>query len=123
MRNSLETRPYIQYLVFCNDTISFKALFPDVNQYFGDLGFGLGGVDTITTIEHVTSNLETSVIEGFFHIGLPFWNTIEFHLGYHYMSVTKIDITSEKSIKFGGTYSTDKNYTGGMTTIGVQIAF
>jgi len=32
-----------QYLVFCNDTISFKALFPDVNQYFGDLGFGLGG--------------------------------------------------------------------------------
>ena len=98
------------------------------------LGFGGGsqnlrtGVDTKTTIVENNkaedqSDLKTSLIEAFFHIGLPFWNTIEFHLGYHYMSVTKIDITSEKSIKFGGTYSTDKNYTGGMTTIGVQIAF
>ena len=32
-----------QYLVFCTDTIKFTALFPDVNPYFGDLGFGLGG--------------------------------------------------------------------------------
>ena len=32
-----------QYLVFCTDTIKFKALFPDVNPYYGDLGFGLGG--------------------------------------------------------------------------------
>tara|TARA_B110000914_G_scaffold95817_1_gene84188 strand:- start:42 stop:596 length:555 start_codon:yes stop_codon:yes gene_type:complete len=32
-----------QYLVFCTDTIKFTALFPDVNPYYGDLGFGLGG--------------------------------------------------------------------------------
>ena len=32
-----------QYLVFCTDTIKFAALFPDVNPYYGDLGFGLGG--------------------------------------------------------------------------------
>ena len=32
-----------QYLVFCKDTIKFIALFPDVNPYYGDLGFGLGG--------------------------------------------------------------------------------
>ena len=32
-----------QYLVFCKDTISFKTFYPDINHYFGDLGFGLGG--------------------------------------------------------------------------------
>ena len=85
------------------------------------VGFGLGGVDTITTIDQVTSNLETSVTEAFFHIGLPFWNTVEFHLGYHLMSFSSIDIT--KSVTLAGNYTTDKNYSGGMTTIGVQVAF
>lgn len=32
-----------QYLVFCKDTISFKTFYPDIDHYFGDLGFGLGG--------------------------------------------------------------------------------
>jgi hypothetical protein len=92
------------------------------------VGFGYGadnlytGVETITTIDKVTSNLETSVSEAFFHIGLPFWNTIEFHLGYHFMSFSSIDIT--KSDKFQGKYPTvKKSYSGGMTTIGVQVAF
>ena len=91
------------------------------------VGFGYGadnlntGVETITTIDQVTSNLETSVTEAFFHIGLPFWNTVEFHLGYHFMSFSSIDIT--KSVTLAGNYTTDKNYSGGMTTIGVQVAF
>ena len=99
------------------------------------VGFGYGadnlntGVETITTIvENVsdksTSDSKDSVTEGFFHIGLPFWNTIEFHLGYHLMSFESIDITSNKSgDAFEGTYNTKKNYSGGMTTIGVQVAF
>jgi len=93
------------------------------------VGFGLGGVETKTTIvENVsaqdTSDLKDSVSEAFFHIGLPFWNTVEFHLGYHLMSFTSIDITSKKSGgAFEGTYNTKKNYPGGMTTIGVQVAF
>ena len=93
------------------------------------VGFGLGGVETKTTIvENVsdksTSDSKDSVTEGFFHIGLPFWNTIEFHLGYHLMSFTSIDITSNKTGgAFEGTYNTKKNYKGGMTTIGVQVAF
>ena len=90
------------------------------------VGFGLGGVETKTTIvENVsdksTSDSKDSVTEGFFHIGLPFWNTVEFHLGYHLMSFTSIDIT--KSVTLAGNYTTDKNYSGGMTTIGVQVAF
>ena len=103
------------------------------------VGFGYGadnlktGVETKTTIvetyqnttkDQDTSDLETSVAEAFFHIGLPFWNTVEFHLGYHLMSFTSIDITSKKSGgAFEGTYNTKKNYSGGMTTIGVQVAF
>ena len=93
------------------------------------VGFGYGadnlytGVETITTIDKVPSNLETSVSEAFFHIGLPFWNTVEFHLGHHLMFFTSIDIT--KSVNFQGkNYPTvKKSYSGGMTTIGVQVAF
>ena len=93
------------------------------------VGFGLGGVETKTTIvENVsdksTSDSKDSVTEGFFHIGLPFWNTVEFHLGYHLMAFSSIDITSNKTGgAFEGTYNTKKNYSGGMTTIGVQVAF
>ena len=105
------------------------------------VGFGGGsdnlntGVKTKTTIVETTSDgtkkdpvisdLEpsVSVTEAFFHIGLPFWNTIEFHLGYHLMSFESIDIT--KSVNFQGkNYPTvKKSYKGGMTTIGVQVAF
>ena len=103
------------------------------------VGFGYGadnlntGVETKTDIVETyqntpkyrdTSDLETSVAEAFFHIGLPFWNTVEFHLGYHLMSFTSIDITSKKSVDFDGSYTIDeKSYSGGMTTIGVQVAF
>ena len=98
------------------------------------VGFGYGadnlntGVETITTIKENdvgkdNSESKDSVSEAFFHIGLPFWNTVEFHLGYHFMSFSSIDIT--KSDKFQGkNYPTvKKSYSGGMTTIGVQVAF
>ena len=96
------------------------------------VGFGYGsdnlntGVETKTTIAENndaqdTSDLKTSVSEAFFHIGLPFWNTVEFHLGFHLMSFTSIAITT--GVTLAGNYSTDKNYSGGMTTIGVQVAF
>ena len=90
------------------------------------MGFGLGGVETITTIKENNvdkdnSDSKDSVSEVFFHIGLPFWNTVEFHLGYHYMSFSSIDIT--KGVTLAGDYTTKKSYSGGMTTIGVQVAF
>ena len=102
------------------------------------VGFGGGsdnlktGVKTKTTIVETyggTSNeltpddLENSVTEVFFHIGLPFWNTVEFHLGYHLMSFESIDITKSVNSQ-GKNYPTvKKSYSGGMTTIGVQVAF
>ena len=119
---SLETTTTIKTI-----NLFYNVPFPVVTI---TVGFGYGadnlytGVETITTIDKVPSNLETSVSEAFFHIGLPFWNTIEFHLGYHLMQVTSTDITSNKTgDPFQGTYNTKKNYSGGMTTIGVQVAF
>ena len=117
---SLETTTTIKTI-----NLFYNVPFPVVTI---TVGFGYGadnlytGVETITTIDQVESNLETSVSEAFFHIGLPFWNTVEFHLGYHFMSFSSIDIT--KSDKFQGKYPTvKKSYSGGMTTIGVQVAF
>ena len=90
------------------------------------LGIGAGVMKTNTSLA-VSSNsddsdLSTPVSEGFIHIGLPFWNVIEFHIGYHLMSVSKLDLTSENDIDVTDYSLENKNYTGGMTTIGVQIA-
>ena len=118
---SLETTTTIKTI-----NLFYNVPFPVVTI---TVGFGLGGVETKTTIKENTdaqdrSDLETSVSEAFFHIGLPFWNTVEFHLGYHLMAFSSIDITSNKTGgAFEGTYNTKKNYKGGMTTIGVQVAF
>ena len=90
------------------------------------LGIGAGVMKTNTSLT-VSSNsddsdLSTPVSEGLIHIGLPFWSIIEFHIGYHLMSVSKLDLTNKSGISVTD-YSLDKkNYTGGMTTIGVQIA-
>ena len=128
---SLNTNTTIKTII-----LFYNVPFPVVTI---SVGFGYGsqnlytGMETKTTIvetyegnkiDRDNSDLKTSVSEAFMQIGLPFWNTIEFHLGYHHMSVTSIDITSKKSKNFRGKYTIEKkNYTGGMTTIGVQIAF
>ena len=129
---SLETTTTIKTI-----NLFYNVPFPVVTI---TVGFGYGtdnlntGVETKTTIvetyrnttkDQDTSDLKTSVAEAFFHIGLPFWNTVEFHLGYHLMSFTSIDITSNKKfVSFDGDYTIDKkSYSGGMTTIGVQVAF
>ena len=125
---SLETKTTIKTI-----NLFYNVPFPVVTI---TVGFGYGadnlntGVETITTIvendtDKGTSDSKDSVAEAFFHIGLPFWNTVEFHLGYHLMSFNSIDITSNKKFEnFEGDYTIDKkSYSGGMTTIGVQVAF
>ena len=95
------------------------------------LGIGAGTLKTKTLVTETSSgtatsdnsDLSTPVSEAFIHIGLPFWNTIEFHLGYHAMSVASIDTTSKSGIVVTNYKLKKKGYTGGMTTIGVQIAF
>ena len=94
------------------------------------LGIGVGVMKTNSSVTETSgsssnsddSDLSTPVSEGFIHIGLPFWSVIEFHIGYHLMSVSKLNLTSESSIDVTDYSLEKKNYTGGMTTIGVQIA-
>ena len=70
------------------------------------IGIGAGVMKTNTSLTETDgsstnsddSNLSTPVSEGFIHIGLPFWSIIEFHIGYHLMSVSKLNITSENDI-------------------------
>jgi len=127
---SLETTTTIKTI-----NLFYNVPFPVVTI---TVGFGGGsdnlntGVETKTTIvetyggtpnELTPDDLENSVTEVFFHIGLPFWNTVEFHLGYHLMSFESIDITKSVNSQ-GKNYPTvKKSYKGGMTTIGVQVAF
>ena len=89
------------------------------------LGIGAGVMKTNTSVtlssKSSDSDLSTPVSEGFLHIGLPFWSIVEFHIGYHLMSVSKLNITSENDIDVTDYSPNRKNYTGGMTTIGVQI--
>jgi hypothetical protein len=59
-------------------------------------------------------------------VGLPFWNFIEFHLGIHAIKVaSKIDSGNSWSTIEPGVDSvdTEKDYTGTLTTVGLQIAF
>ncbi len=127
-------------------SLDIKTTIKTINLFYNipfpvvtiSVGFGGGsqnlntGVEIKTTIVETykggipnglpSDDLEISVNEAFFHIGLPFWNTVEFHLGYHLMFFTSIDIT--KGVSFDGDYTIDKkSYSGGMTTIGVQVAF
>ena len=102
---SLETETTIETI-----NLFYNVPFPVVTI---TVGFGSGsqnlktGVETKTTIVETykdgipkdlpIDDLEIPVIEAFFHIGLPFWNTVEFHLGYHLMSFESIDITSKST--------------------------
>ena len=94
------------------------------------IGIGAGVMTTNTSVTEISgsssnsddSDLSNPVSEGFIHIGLPFWSIIEFHIGYHLMSVSKLDLTNKSSISVTDYNLDKKNYTGGMTTVGVQIA-
>ena len=120
-------------------TLETKTTISTVNFFYNvpfpvvsiALGIGTGTLKTNALVKETTSgiaisdnsDLSTPVSEAFIHIGLPFWNTIEFHLGYHAMSVSNIDITSKSGIVVTNYNLSAKSYTGGMTTIGVQVAF
>ena len=49
-----------QYIIFCKDTIKFTERFPDVESYYGNLGFGLsGGSDLVRLFESTGSLVDT----------------------------------------------------------------
>ena len=50
-----------QYIIFCKDTIKFTELFPDVESYYGNLGFGLSGGSDLVRLFDSTGFLADTV--------------------------------------------------------------
>ena len=114
--------------------IFYNVPFPVVSMA---IGLGYGNFLSQTTMTYADSDDSTKnfvdeiteqklpVAEGFIHVGLPFWNIIEFHIGYHLFSVATINLEKGKIYNYEGEgYNISKGvYTGGMSTIGIQLAF
>ena len=114
--------------------IFYNVPFPVVSMA---IGLGYGNFLSETTMTYADSDDSTKnfvdeiteqklpVTEGFIHVGLPFWNIIEFHIGYHLFSVATINLEKGKIYNYEGEgYNISKGvYTGGMSTIGIQLAF
>ena len=95
------------------------------------LGGGVGELTVKSTFSGLSNEPTVSkpVVEAFTKIGLPFWNFLEFHMGIHVIKVSS-EIDRAKSFSGLSDYSkafasidTKKDYTGTLTTVGLQIAF
>jgi hypothetical protein len=95
------------------------------------LGGGVGELSVKSTFSGLSNEPTVSkpIVEAFTKIGLPFWNFLEFHMGIHTIKVSsKVDRAkafsgiSEYSQAFSS-IDTKKDYTGTLTTVGLQIAF
>ena len=63
--------------------------------------------------------------EYFIHVGLPIWSFLEFHIGYHAIGMNELDRLKKMPAAISNAYTNvqKKNFTGGMTTFGLQFAF
>ncbi len=115
--------------------VFYNVPFPVVSM---SLGFGYGTFKSQTTLTYLKNNVHQGtspdaikeqsipVAEGYIHVGLPFWNIIEFHIGYHYFSAAAVQRDKGRSLDISGISGIDfkkVNYSGGMSTIGIQLAF
>ena len=102
--------------------------FPIVTMAVG-AGYGTIKTSANAVLDSTTEDLSDNgnVAEGYIHIGLPFYNMLEFHLGYHLLSATKLDrlkgTNKDYSSHTASNIEQKKSYSGGMTTVGLQIAF
>ena len=126
---SLDTKVKLQSV-----NLFYQIPFPVVSM---SLGIGYGTLTPTTKVTKTQTGLETSysntelsvpVSEGFIHIGLPYWNIIEFHIGYHAFSTSSVyrnknNSTFNQNSSETGIDFKKANYSGGMMTIGIQIAF
>ena len=95
------------------------------------LGGGVGELKVKSTFSGLSNKpiVSKPVVEAFTKIGLPFWNFLEFHMGIHVIKVSS-EIDRAKAFSGLSDYSqafssidTEKDYTGTLTTVGLQIAF
>jgi len=92
------------------------------------LGVGAGLMDTQTEVVSAgagsleTINLTNPFGEAFARVGLILATFFEFHIGYHLLSIPTIDRVEGGDTDLSA-FETEKNYSGGMTTIGILFAF
>ena len=109
-------------------TFFYHIPFPVVTMVVG-AGFGTIKTSANADLDSSTEDLSNKgdVAEGFIHIGLPFYNLLEFHLGYYVISAPKLDRLNGTSRDYSSHTASNieqkKSYSGGMTTVGLQIAF
>lgn len=91
------------------------------------LGLGAGTLVTNTkvtlpsnTVKNV--KLTSPIGEGFFRFGIPFLHIFDFHIGYHYVSTGKIDLLKGSGVTVTGV-ETKTDFSGGLTTLGLLVAF
>jgi len=105
--------------------VFFNIPFPVVAVSLG-AGIGEAKIESSLTGYANKPSVSKPLIEGFTRVGLPFWNFIEFHLGIHAIKVaSKIDAgKSWSSIESSvDSVDTEKDYSGTLTTVGLQFAF
>ena len=105
--------------------VFFNIPFPVVAVSLG-AGIGEAKVESSLTGYENKPSVSKPLVEGFTRVGLPFWNFVEFHLGIHAIKVaSKIDVgNSWSSIESSvDSVDTEKDYTGTLTTVGLQFAF
>ena len=105
--------------------VFFNIPFPVVAVSLG-AGIGEAKIESSLTGYENKPSVSKPLVEGFTRVGLPFWNFIEFHLGIHAIKVaSKIDAgKSWSSIESSvDSVDTEKDYTGTLTTVGLQFAF
>ena len=107
---------------------SVGEIFYNIPVPLFSLAVGLGGgvVDIKTgiitdagTVEEIRTN--TGVGSGFVRFGLPFFSLLDFHVGYHFYSTPEVDLIKDASTDVSG-ITTKVNFSGGLSTIGFQIA-
>jgi len=95
------------------------------------LGGGVGELSVKSTFSGLSNEPTVSkpIVEAFTKIGLPFWNFLEFHMGIHVIKVSS-EVDRAKAFSGISEYSqafssidTKKDYTGTLTTVGLQFAF
>ena len=110
-------------------TVSSGNLFYIIPVPFFTLAIGAGAgvmntkTDIIQDIGRVeTIEVDTPIGEGFVRFGLPFLHLFDFHIGYHFVTTGEIEIVQDSETEIVGV--TDKvNLSGGLTTVGILIAF
>jgi hypothetical protein len=125
---SVDVSPTVQLnsdVTITSYNVFFNIPFPVVAV---SLGAGVGEVKVESTLTGYGNkpSVTKPLVEGFTRFGLPFWNFIEFHLGIHAIKVaSKIDRGKSWSTIESGVSSTntEKEYTGTLTTVGLQFAF